>query len=103
MKGKYDLLLAKAFTLQLEADLDVDMTFPAEAYLGFVVPMRRFDLLLESGWAGWSVQRYLTGKASNLELKSEDAFFQSVLEDYGLTQNELLTSDQSFFGFSGFL
>ena len=101
MTGRYELLLSKAFTLQLEADLQVDMTFPAEAYLGFSIPFWKIDMLVETGWASWSTRRYLSGVASNLELKSEDAFFQSILGEYGLTTNELLTADQSFFQDSG--
>ena len=96
MEGRFELLLSNAFTVQLAADLQVEMTFPAEAYLGVVVPMGKVKLMVETGWASWSTQRYLRGVANNLELNSEDAFFQSVLEEYGLTTNELLTSDQSF-------
>jgi hypothetical protein len=70
-------------------------------YLGTTIPFGGISLQLDGGMVDWSQYRYMNGEITDIELSSDSAFFQEILEIYGLTTNELLTSDKSFVKDSG--
>ena len=101
LRGSFDTLLSTSLNLSFQGDAQINFRLPQELSVGLVVPFHNHEIHLDGGWSDWAQYRQTNIALTDMQIVSEDAFFQSLLESYELTTNDLLTADQQIIADSG--
>jgi len=90
VEGPLSLVPSNSLAMELTATAETVLPMPGAAFLAVDLPVGPCRVIPELWWIGWGRYYAYQTELSDIEISSDDAYMQSLLESYGLTEADFL-------------
>ncbi len=92
LEGRVRVVPIRDLTMVVEGPVTTDFALPAELWLSGRIPIKKTTIIPHAGWLSWGNGSRQVAHLPDLQITSESSTVVSIIESYGVDQDELLGS-----------